>query len=37
MDNSIIDRLTLLDYFIVVAYLVILLVIGLRTSFSKKK
>jgi SSS family solute:Na+ symporter len=36
MDNSIIDRLTLLDYFIVVAYLVILLVIGLRTSFSKK-
>lgn len=37
MGHSIIDRLTTLDYFIVVAYLVILLVIGLGSSFSKKQ
>jgi len=35
--GNIVDRLTILDYVIVVAYLVILMVIGYRASFSKKK
>jgi SSS family solute:Na+ symporter len=35
--HSIIDRLTTLDYAIVIAYLVILLVIGYRASFVNKK
>ena len=34
---GILDRLTILDYAIVIAYLVILLIIGYRASFSKKK
>lgn len=37
MDNNIVSRLTPLDYAIVAAYLVILVVIGYRASFSKKK
>ncbi|MBV4357508.1 sodium:solute symporter family transporter [Pinibacter aurantiacus] len=35
--NNIVERLTRLDYAIVVAYLIILIVIGYRASFSKKK
>nr|WP_121271903.1 sodium/solute symporter [Pedobacter schmidteae] len=35
--GNIVERLTSLDYFIVIAYLVILIVIGYRASFSKKK
>ena len=35
--HTIVDRLTALDYAIVIAYLVILLIIGYRASFSKKK
>src|SRR5215210_6566653 len=35
--GNIIERLTTLDYAIVVAYLVILIVIGYRASFSKKR
>jgi SSS family solute:Na+ symporter len=35
--NSIIDRLTTLDYAIVVAYLVILIIIGYRASFVGRK
>ncbi|RYG12199.1 MAG: Na+/glucose cotransporter, partial [Chitinophagaceae bacterium] len=35
--GNIVERLTNLDYFIVVAYLVILIIIGYRASFSKKK
>jgi len=35
--GNIVDRLTILDYVIVVAYLVILMIIGYRASFSKKK
>ena len=35
--GSIVERLTILDYAIVVAYLVILFVIGYRASFSDKK
>lgn len=35
--NSIVDRLTFLDYGIVVAYLVILIVIGYRASFVGRK
>lgn len=35
--GNIVERLTSLDYFIVVAYLVILIIIGYRASFSKKK
>jgi SSS family solute:Na+ symporter len=34
--NNIISRLTVLDYLIVVAYLIILIIIGYRASFSKK-
>lgn len=34
--GNIVDRLTILDYIIVVAYLVILMIIGYRASFSKK-
>ena len=37
MGHGIIERLTFLDYSIVVAYLVILMIIGYRASFSKKK
>lgn len=37
MKGNIVDQLTALDYFIVVAYLVILFVIGFRASFSGKK
>src|SRR4051812_22619914 len=37
MGNSIMERLTVLDYFIVVTYLLILIFIGYRASFSKKK
>lgn len=37
MKGNIVDQLTALDYFIVVAYLVILFVIGYRASFSGKK
>ena len=37
MDKNIIERLTVLDYGIVAAYLLTLLVIGYRASFSKKK
>lgn len=37
MGKNIIERLTLLDYSIVIAYLVILMVIGYRASFSKKR
>src|SRR5215510_5162209 len=37
MGKSIIDRLTILDYSIVIAYLVILMIIGYRASVSKKK
>lgn len=37
MQNSIIEKLTSLDYVIVVAYLVILMIIGYRASFSKKR
>lgn len=36
MMNSIVDRLTLFDYFIVAAYLITLIVIGYRASFSKR-
>ncbi|QEK51350.1 sodium/solute symporter [Pedobacter aquae] len=35
--GNIIERLTLLDYAIVIVYLVILMVIGYRASFSKNK
>ena len=35
--GNITDRLTLLDYAIVVVYLVVLMIIGYRASFSKKK
>lgn len=35
--GNIVERLTGLDYFIVIAYLVILIIIGYRASFSKKK
>lgn len=35
--NSIVERLTSLDYLIVFAYLVILIVIGYKASFSKTK
>lgn len=35
--GNIVERLTNLDYFIVIAYLVILIIIGYRASFSKKK
>src|SRR6476469_3082331 len=37
MGKNIIDRLTTLDYSIVIAYLVILMIIGYRASFSSKK
>jgi solute:Na+ symporter, SSS family len=37
MGNNIIERLTVLDYAIVIAYLVILIVIGYRASRTKKK
>lgn len=37
MNNTIIDKLTTLDYGIVILYLVILVFIGYRVSFSKKK
>ena len=37
MGHGIIERLTFLDYSIVIAYLIILMVIGYRASFSKKK
>ena len=37
MGKNILERLTYLDYGIVIAYLVILLFIGYRSSFSKKK
>jgi SSS family solute:Na+ symporter len=37
MEHSIVDRLTTLDYLIVVVYLIILLGIGLSASFSKKR
>lgn len=35
--GNIVERLTNLDYFIVIAYLIILIIIGYRASFSKKK
>lgn len=35
--NHIVERLTLLDYLIVAIYLIILVIIGYRASFSKKK
>lgn len=35
--GNIVERLTTLDYAIVIAYLVILIIIGYRASFSKKK
>lgn len=37
MGKNIIDKLTTLDYTIVIAYIVILMIIGYRASFSKKK
>ena len=37
MDNNIIDKLTALDYFIVIAYLLILITIGYKASFGKNK
>src|SRR3981081_795041 len=37
MHKSILDKLTTLDYGIVIAYLVILIMIGYRASFSKKQ
>lgn len=37
MGNNIVDRLTPLDYAIVIAYLLVLIVIGYRASFSQKK
>lgn len=37
MKGNIVEQLTALDYFIVVAYLVILFIIGYRASFSGKK
>src|SRR3569833_2235299 len=37
MGTGIIDKLTTLDYTIVVAYILILIVIGYRASVSKKK
>lgn len=37
MGKNIIDRLTVLDYGIVISYLVILMIIGYRASFSRKK
>ena len=37
MGKNILERLTWLDYGIVIAYLVILLFIGYRSSFSKKQ
>jgi SSS family solute:Na+ symporter len=36
MKNGIIDRLTVFDYGIIIAYLVVLIIIGYRASFSKK-
>src|SRR6476620_3839603 len=36
MGKGIIERLTGLDYGIIIAYLVILVIIGYRASFSKK-
>ena len=36
MGKGIIERLTALDYSIIIAYLVILIIIGYRASFSKK-
>ncbi|WP_029279023.1 sodium:solute symporter family transporter [Pedobacter borealis] len=35
--GNIVECLTNLDYFIVIAYLIILIIIGYRASFSKKK
>src|SRR5688572_11169846 len=35
--GNIVERLTTLDYVIVIAYLVILIIIGYRASFGKKK
>lgn len=37
MHNDIIDKLRPVDFFIIAAYLIILLVIGYRASFGKKK
>src|SRR5688572_1606472 len=37
MGKNIIERLTFLDYSIVIVYLLILMIIGYRASFSKKK
>src|SRR6266542_2460212 len=37
MGKNIIEKLTALDYSIVIAYLLVLLYIGYRASFSKKK
>jgi SSS family solute:Na+ symporter len=37
MGKNILERLTVLDYSIVILYLLILMVIGYRASFSKKK
>lgn len=37
MGKNIIDKLTTLDYTIVIVYLIILMIIGYRASFSKKK
>ena len=36
MGKGIIERLTALDYSIIIAYLVILIIIGYRAIFSKK-
>src|SRR5678816_3416451 len=36
MEKGIIEKLTALDYGIIIAYLVILIIIGYRASFSKK-
>ncbi|RZK89799.1 MAG: Na+/glucose cotransporter, partial [Pedobacter sp.] len=35
--SNIVERLTHLDYFIVIAYVIILVIIGYKASFSKKK
>ena len=37
MDNNIINKLTPLDYAIVIAYLVVLIIIGYKASFGKKR
>ena len=37
MDNNIISKLTPLDYAIVIAYLVVLIIIGYKASFGKKR